>query len=329
MHTNGNHLHGNDLDPAPVTIGTKIKQARLAAGLTRAQLGDKAKVSAKTIENWEGDQSEPPLKRLKALGRILDVPLQEFFDEIEDENGNGDSARDPVAHRDEEVRRTAQKLARLLGGTMVFGTSHAADPAPVHPEPESVEELLGAAEFDELRRVVENRGTTSAAVPARVKALDEVLSTAGPDELRELAETRDVPLFECAPIEGETKSDEVQCAMQAQLVLGGLGYPDLSLLTFEGAQDLKSRLERALDKAANFEGLDGGEWEWSKKAQSEWVAKARPFIARNLVAAFSVGKGMLPKEGAIMVAPTPKKARPSNGNKSKPKKRVGMFEYDE
>jgi transcriptional regulator with XRE-family HTH domain len=323
MLTNGNHQNSNQLDPAPVTIGTKIKQARLAAGLTRAQLGDKVKVSAKTIENWEGDQSEPPLKRLKALGRILDVSPQEFLDEIEDENGNGDAARDPEALRaqhDEEVRRTAQKLARLLGGTMVFRPP-SGDPESAEPEP--VEVIRGAVEFDELRRVVENRGTTSSAVPARVKALDDVLSTASPDDLRELAQARDVSLFECAPAKGDAKSDDVQCAMQAQLVLGALGYPDLSSLTYSGGEDLVSRLVRVNGKDA-FGTLDTDPMFWTKKGEQEWLDAARPLIARNLVIAFAAGKGMLPKEGAIATAPKAKK--PANGDKPK---RKSSYWFDE
>lgn len=327
MLTNGNHENGNHLDPAPVTIGTKIKQARLAAGFTRAQLGDKVKVSAKTIENWEGDQSEPPLKRLKVLGRILDVPLQEFFDEIEDENGNGDVPRDLEAQRLEMARRKLQEAARLLGGTIKFPAQDSSDDVAAVAEVEEAEPLLGAAEFDELRRVVENRGTTSAAVPARVKALDDVLSTAGPDELRELADARSVTLFECAPAEADSASDDVQCAMQAQLVLAALGYPDLSALTYAGAVDLAARLVRALGREANFGRVDPEPMHLFQKSKDEWMEQVRPLIARNLVAAFAAGKGMVPKEGAIATPTKAKSQKPASSGKSKG--RVGMFKNDD
>lgn len=322
MLKNGNHENGNQLDPAPVTIGTKVKQARLAAGLTRAQLGDRVKVSAKTIENWEGDQSEPPLKRLKVLGRVLGVPLQEFFDEIEDENGNGDGSRDPEAQRLEMARRKLEEAARLLGGTIKFPAPDSGDDVPAVAEADEAEPFLGAAEFDELRRVVENRGATSAAVPARVQALDAQLREAGDTDLAGLADAKDVDLAEDTWDNEDHEAARIYA--QAQLVLGALKYPDLSLLSLDGAADLVKRLRRTRGDKAEFKGLDdapeGFIFAPDLKSVSAWLAQARPLIARNLVAAFADGKGMLPKQGAIATAPKPEAAakpeKPANGKKS-------------
>lgn len=53
---------------------TKIKQARLAAGLTQQAMADLLKIPKRTIENWEGGKRNPPewaeiliVEKLKAL----------------------------------------------------------------------------------------------------------------------------------------------------------------------------------------------------------------------------------------------------------------------
>ena len=42
-------------------IGKKLKEARIASGLTQEQVADKINVSRQTISNWENEKSYPDI----------------------------------------------------------------------------------------------------------------------------------------------------------------------------------------------------------------------------------------------------------------------------
>ena len=57
------------------TFGDRLAAAREAANLTSKDLAHRLGVSAKTLENWENDVSEPRANRLTMLSGILNVSL--------------------------------------------------------------------------------------------------------------------------------------------------------------------------------------------------------------------------------------------------------------
>lgn len=56
----------------------KIKELRLAAGLTQMQLAEKMEVSQSTVVGWEQD-SYPPAKKLPALAKALGVTINDLY----------------------------------------------------------------------------------------------------------------------------------------------------------------------------------------------------------------------------------------------------------
>lgn len=50
---------------------SRIKQERLAAGLTQTQLGDELGVTLKTVANWERDASSVKQSNLIAMSRLF------------------------------------------------------------------------------------------------------------------------------------------------------------------------------------------------------------------------------------------------------------------
>ena len=65
-----------------MSIGSRIKQARTAAGLSQAQLAQKVGVSAGAIGNYESDYSSPKDEILYALMRILGVDANFIYQDF-------------------------------------------------------------------------------------------------------------------------------------------------------------------------------------------------------------------------------------------------------
>jgi len=56
-----------------VSIGSRIRTARKAKGMTQKELSTMASVSATSIVYWERDEIEPKSKNLASLARALNV----------------------------------------------------------------------------------------------------------------------------------------------------------------------------------------------------------------------------------------------------------------
>lgn len=58
--------------------GSKLRELRLAAGMTQAQLAEKADVYPADVSNYERDKAEPTFTILCQLATALDVELNAF-----------------------------------------------------------------------------------------------------------------------------------------------------------------------------------------------------------------------------------------------------------
>ena len=65
------------------TIGKRIREARLAKGLTREQLGEKLGVSFQAVSTWETGKFIPDSQHLPQLAKVLDLSLDGLFAESE------------------------------------------------------------------------------------------------------------------------------------------------------------------------------------------------------------------------------------------------------
>ena len=63
-----------------MTLGNKIKQLRLKAGLTQEQLASKIGVSAQSISKWETESTMPDITLLPLLSSEFGVTIDELFD---------------------------------------------------------------------------------------------------------------------------------------------------------------------------------------------------------------------------------------------------------
>lgn len=61
------------------TISRKLKQFRLAAGLTQEQLANELGVTRQALSNWEQGKTEPDLDMLKRICNVLQVDVKELI----------------------------------------------------------------------------------------------------------------------------------------------------------------------------------------------------------------------------------------------------------
>lgn len=60
-------------------IGKKLKEARMAAGLTQEQVAEEIFVSRQTISNWENEKSYPDIMSVIRLSDLYQVSLDQLL----------------------------------------------------------------------------------------------------------------------------------------------------------------------------------------------------------------------------------------------------------
>lgn len=63
-----------------MTLGEKIRKARIENGLTQEQLSGKMMVSRQAITKWEADKGIPDVSNLKLLAQLLNVSIDYLLD---------------------------------------------------------------------------------------------------------------------------------------------------------------------------------------------------------------------------------------------------------
>lgn len=67
-----------------MSIGENIREARLKAGLTQKQLGERIGITAQSVAQWETGRREPKLKSLEKIADALHVSLASIYGLSED-----------------------------------------------------------------------------------------------------------------------------------------------------------------------------------------------------------------------------------------------------
>ena len=63
-------------------IGNTIKILRKSRNLSQAELGMQLGFSARTVSDWEAENTEPNIATIKAIVKLFDISYEEFFDGI-------------------------------------------------------------------------------------------------------------------------------------------------------------------------------------------------------------------------------------------------------
>jgi len=62
-----------------MTLGEKLKKARMTKNFTQEYLAEVLSVSQKTYSNFENDKSKPDLQQVEDIAKVLDVSVLDFL----------------------------------------------------------------------------------------------------------------------------------------------------------------------------------------------------------------------------------------------------------
>ncbi len=94
--------HGTGVpSPVDVHVGARLRVRRTLLGMTQTKLGDQLGVSFQQMQKYERGTNRISSSRLYDLARVLDVPIEFFFDEMH----NTVKASSPAAKRHGRVKK--------------------------------------------------------------------------------------------------------------------------------------------------------------------------------------------------------------------------------
>ena len=135
-----------------MSLGTQIKKARTALGLTQEALAEALGVAPQTISKWERDESQPDASLLPTLADALQTSLDTLFARKTGTHGDAEEALKrwllptPESERMKELRRLWKSCVLLLFGRWDGPESEQHDPfdLPGYPFKENAASLLAA-----------------------------------------------------------------------------------------------------------------------------------------------------------------------------------------
>ncbi len=112
--------HGTGIsNPVDVHVGARLRQRRTLLGMTQTNLSDAIGVSFQQMQKYENGANRISASRLFALSRILDVPIQFFFDDMpaavaasSPAQGGGRTKKPPSYEPDPMAKRETLELVR-------------------------------------------------------------------------------------------------------------------------------------------------------------------------------------------------------------------------
>ena len=84
-------------------IGTKLKAARIAAGLTQEQAAELLSVSRQTMSNWENNKTYPDIVRVIKMSDLYAVSLDHLL-KREESGGNAYAGLYRISGREHQHR---------------------------------------------------------------------------------------------------------------------------------------------------------------------------------------------------------------------------------
>ncbi len=112
--------HGTGIpSPVDVHVGARLRQRRTLLGISQATLGDAIGVTFQQVQKYERGANRISASRLFNLSRVLDVPVEYFFDDMptvvaasSPAQGGGKAKKLPSYEPDPMAKRETLELVR-------------------------------------------------------------------------------------------------------------------------------------------------------------------------------------------------------------------------
>ncbi len=112
--------HGTGItNPIDVHVGARLRQRRTLLGMNQTNLGNAIGVTFQQVQKYENGMNRISGSRLFDLSRVLDVPIQYFFDDMpiavaasSPAQGGGRAKKPPSYEPDPMAKRETLELVR-------------------------------------------------------------------------------------------------------------------------------------------------------------------------------------------------------------------------
>ena len=74
--------HGKRISPVDVHVGVRVRLRRTLLGMTQTDLSDVLSLSYQQVQKYESGMNRISASRLFDLSRVLDVPVEYFFEDM-------------------------------------------------------------------------------------------------------------------------------------------------------------------------------------------------------------------------------------------------------
>ncbi len=98
--------------PVDVHVGKRIRHRRWMVGMTQQQLGEKVGIKFQQIQKYETGMNRVSASRLWDIAAALDVPINFFFEGVDDDMSALEGMGDPSSKGDLLADREALELVR-------------------------------------------------------------------------------------------------------------------------------------------------------------------------------------------------------------------------
>ncbi len=110
---------GRGIGPIDVHVGARLRQRRTLLGMNQTDLGDALGLTFQQVQKYENGANRISASRLFALSRVLDVPVEYFFDDMpaavaasSPTLGRGRAKKPPSYEPDPMAKRETMELVR-------------------------------------------------------------------------------------------------------------------------------------------------------------------------------------------------------------------------
>ncbi len=76
------HGRGSGISPVDVHVGARLRVRRTLLGMSQTTLGEAIGLTFQQVQKYENGTNRISASRLFDLARVLDVPIQHFFDDM-------------------------------------------------------------------------------------------------------------------------------------------------------------------------------------------------------------------------------------------------------
>ncbi len=113
------HGRGRGIGPIDAHVGARLRVRRTLLGMNQTNVGDALGVAFQQVQKYENGKNRISASRLYALSRLLDVPIQHFFDDMptavaasSPAQGGGRAKKPPIYKPDPMAKRETLGLVR-------------------------------------------------------------------------------------------------------------------------------------------------------------------------------------------------------------------------